>query len=33
MEHMMARKILEQGLSPSPAAVADTASPLKNLLA
>jgi 3-phenylpropionate/trans-cinnamate dioxygenase ferredoxin reductase subunit len=32
MEHMMARKILEQGLSPSPSAVADTATPLKNWL-
>jgi 3-phenylpropionate/trans-cinnamate dioxygenase ferredoxin reductase subunit len=32
MEHMMARKIMEQGLSPTPAMVADAATPLKNLL-
>lgn len=32
MDHMMARKILEQGLSPAPAMVADNATPLKNLL-
>jgi Reductase C-terminal len=32
MEHMMARKIMEQGLSPTPAMVADAATPLKSLL-
>ena len=32
MEHMMARKIMEQGLSPTPAMVADAATPLKNML-
>jgi 3-phenylpropionate/trans-cinnamate dioxygenase ferredoxin reductase component len=32
MEHMMARKLLEQGLSPAPEQVADSSVALKNLL-